>query len=564
MDVLVFPSQTVSETVKDETESEGIEEVSDLGWTFQDIYWGQCSVDVNPELDEKFMSIQQMLDRESKFPPGEGNECFIPLNIQDTIISHDRVERELKAVLSGKGSENVKDLVEYICGTPNGGSAKRARKIFAILSLMDKQNLICDFYNERIYDGDLPLRKSGVGGKLKLIAKRRYKDFELKCCSGWSAPDKDIFFSYQWRMLSPFFGTRDGNPPFYNLESGVILPWTACSLLEDTIGGNSDVSRISIHDAHHGFGKNHNESFALKVLHSKNRRVFQTEFEALKKVETHDHLVPVLAAFTHQEKYYMIFPWAENGNLSKLINKTEVRNEAGMTYWVVSQCYGLATAIKHIHNISIPIKSQPHENEPKNTHGRTQAKVFGRHGDIKPSNVLLFQDDNLLNGRLKICDFGLTIFHSEKSKSMDHALGGNPLSYSPPEMDGISRKFDIWCLGCLYLELLTWLILGPQGVENFNQSRFDEHGSDTNWSTDQFFKTMKGESGGSYAVIKKSVTEHILRLESHQESIGYVKEFLKLIRNQMLVINHERRIDSDNLELKLRNILESYALNTAG
>ncbi|KAI1090900.1 hypothetical protein F5B19DRAFT_460805 [Rostrohypoxylon terebratum] len=147
MDVSASSSQIVSVTVEDEIEFERSETVKDLGWAFQDSYWG---VDVVSELNEINMSIQQMIDRESKFPPGEGSGCFIPLKIQDTIINHDRVERELKAVFSGNGSENVKSLVEYICGTPNGGSAKRARKIFAILFLMDKQNLICGFCNEGI------------------------------------------------------------------------------------------------------------------------------------------------------------------------------------------------------------------------------------------------------------------------------------------------------------------------------------------------------------------------------------------------------------------------------
>jgi serine/threonine protein kinase len=67
------------------------------------------------------------------------------------------------------------------------------------------------------------------------------------------------------------------------------------------------------------------------------------------------------------------------------------------------------------------------------------------HGDIKPSNILI------KNNRVKICDFGLSIFRDEK--------GGNAgtLKYCAPELlsgGNINTKTDIYSLGITIKEIL--------------------------------------------------------------------------------------------------------------
>jgi len=47
--------------------------------------------------------------------------------------------------------------------------------------------------------------------------------------------------------------------------------------------------------------------------------------------------------------------------------------------------------------------------------------------------------------------------------------------YRPTECDieggTVSRDFDIWALGCLFLELIPWFLGRPQYVEQFDQAR---------------------------------------------------------------------------------------------
>ncbi|KAF1332770.1 Nek protein kinase, partial [Globisporangium splendens] len=74
------------------------------------------------------------------------------------------------------------------------------------------------------------------------------------------------------------------------------------------------------------------------------------------------------------------------------------------------------------------------------------------HRDLKAKNVFLFQD-----GRAVIGDFG-----TSKSLSSASALGstlvGSPLNMSPEVLEDEPHSFatDIWSLGCILYELLTW------------------------------------------------------------------------------------------------------------
>jgi serine/threonine protein kinase len=109
----------------------------------------------------------------------------------------------------------------------------------------------------------------------------------------------------------------------------------------------------------------------------------------------------------------------------------------------------------------------------------TSDKKFGRHGDIKAENILWFKsrpDDPHDRGILVLSDLGLTAINSDKSRSMQPNTGLKMTpAYRPPECDirggTISRAFDIWTLGCLYLELVCWLLRGKKGKDDFDEVR---------------------------------------------------------------------------------------------
>jgi len=186
----------------------------------------------------------------------------------------------------------------------------------------------------------------------------------------------------------------------------------------------------------------------------------------------------------------MVFPWA-NGNLRDLWEslKSPERTQ-DLACWMLFQYHGISDGLREIHG------NKELNPEDKNT---------GRHGDIKAENILWIENHKNCKNHLLICDFGLSRFHNFKSQSEDKVSGCSP-SYRPPECDlyrlKISVKYDIWTLGCLLLDFLTWYLLGWEAVETtFADARMIDEGwtpgppktrperTDSKWLyEDKFFK----------------------------------------------------------------------------
>lgn len=102
--------------------------------------------------------------------------------------------------------------------------------------------------------------------------------------------------------------------------------------------------------------------------------------------------------------------------------------------------------------------------------------LFGRHGDIKPANILWFLDDpggKDGKGVLKIADFSIAEFTTQNAVSRKHVA--NSRFYHPPETGFsdpvISPSYDMWSLGCVYLEFIAWYFGGWIAVEDFLDKR---------------------------------------------------------------------------------------------
>ena len=117
---------------------------------------------------------------------------------------------------------------------------------------------------------------------------------------------------------------------------------------------------------------------------------------------------------------------------------------------------------------------------------RHSGRHYGRHGDLKPANILWFRRPyaNATNeasctfGQFVISDFGLARFHAEGSRdNVDVGSVAMTETYRPPEYDvrpKIAPNADIWALGCIFLELGCWYLCGWTGVDSFATRRSEE------------------------------------------------------------------------------------------
>jgi serine/threonine protein kinase len=165
------------------------------------------------------------------------------------------------------------------------------------------------------------------------------------------------------------------------------------------------------------------------------------------------------------------------------------------------------------------------------TEEERHTKKYGRHGDINPNNILWFDgepgDNENLTGTLKLADFGQAELNTLLSRTWTGTVA-NTLTYRPPECDmegkDIRQSFDIWCLGCVLLEFVAWILGGGQLVTKFGQSRCAPDFFRADEKADTFFQfSVNLSTQVTEVVVKESVT-------NVSESMKLLNEFAKKLR----------------------------------
>lgn len=196
---------------------------------------------------------------------------------------------------------------------------------------------------------------------------------------------------------------------------------------------------------------------------------WEKEVKALRMMNelNEEHIVRFVTAFRrrkeHGEEHYLIFEWADRGNLRSLWKGTPRPVLSGtLVKDAVTQIAGLASALDAAHNLG------------------TGASY--RHGDLKPENILLFSGGGCI-GKFKIGDWGEAKEHeqvTEMRPSNTTAKYGTR-RYEAPEVETgvrakflgqstrrISRLYDIWAMGCITLEFIIWLMYGLDGLNSLS------------------------------------------------------------------------------------------------
>ncbi|KAI0427516.1 kinase-like domain-containing protein [Xylaria sp. FL1042] len=543
---------------------------------------GLESVDQIPDISPQ---TDLAMDLELAMLPALPNDAqtYLPLGQVEAICRRDTVRRELIRTF-GENSPDLDRYTDYVCGSQDDSSQDEntSRKIFANLVLIGQLRKIHDFVEAGIKDKHLPFRKAlrETGESFTLVKRATLskKISPVFCFDNWNPVEKRKFYDNQWRLLSPYFDrATDGSVGLYELDEQSIMPWIGIGeerrgtfVPSENHGGYAKVTQVAIHPDHHAFEA---KKFAIKELFEDDDIPFTNEFRNLKRVQTREHLLPVYAAYRRGPHYSFIFPWADGGSLNDLWAReplslkqkvfvdpheaTDAHRARKVITWVARQLAGLTGkfGLGFLHDTQFLEPLQPTLAVPESE------KRYGIHGDIKPHNILYFEldhngDENGL-GLFKISDFGLTGFHSAITRSRQPPTGPHSPTYRAPEYGMstayLSRKYDIWGLGCVLLQFLTWLISGSQGLRQFDQDRFEElDENNLNFKEDKFFKSIQNEDAGH----KSSVQTQIKRLQEEITQGNYLYDCLELIKTRMLQIDVTERADCKEVHESLAGYYE--------
>ncbi|KAI9150887.1 Serine/threonine-protein kinase Nek1 [Paramyrothecium foliicola] len=387
---------------------------------------------------------------------------FVPRNVIDEMITSTNVQESLSLTLDD-GDGQSKSIIDFI--------TSKARIFFAVMvTIMRPKELaiaVKTLYDSRLTDEFLPITQKLVDESCNSNQERQCTDHgrELDALhkEPWDLCTLSNFYDRQWEFLAPIF-ERSGQ--VCHLKPMAILPFDY--LGNDRKSGSfSNVYEVRIHPAHQRFNnKNLGKSprMALKEFRmpppgSPDEQVFLEAFTAEQELMTHtgasdhDFLVRPVAAIHRGESRYLLLPWADGGDLTSFWKAMDGiwPRKPSFILKILEQFQGLSNAILHLHEMGY------------------------RHGDVKPNNILWFKDETGV-GTLKLGDLGLARHHARPTRSRLNptktTLG--TLFYEAPEIEldhnaPRSRLYDIWSLGCVFVEFAIWLVFGLDGLRDFYQ-----------------------------------------------------------------------------------------------
>ncbi|KAF2185421.1 kinase-like protein [Zopfia rhizophila CBS 207.26] len=503
-------------------------------------------------------------------PPGSMN-FIVPDCDQKEIIAETSVKKELEFVKGKYTQDQIDQCAREVCGK------QPARQLYATLAYMRQAPRIFDFLADGVRDKDLPLKRDLTGQRDQFILRRNTGE-TVPTLESWEPILREKFYSIQRMMASPFFKKGE----HYDFDSHEVLPFIDFdhdAVLPITGGGYSEILIRCIHPSHHDFWDSSKLTkprlVAIKRLISDDEKEFRKEESILKtissKKDPHPHLIQLFATFRilqPEQKWHLIFPYADSNLRNYWRDRPEPNFDKLTVLWSLRQMCGIAQGLNTIHNFSvtIPLDVEGAGNVRKTDDGTMSVKegeqYFGRHGDIKPENILWFccdpdYDDN--NGVLKIADFGLGRFHGRDSRSRVNpkSISFSP-TYEPPEVKlgrPVSRAYDIWSLACLYLEYVTWLLMGNEAIFNFSRHRLSESRTIPSFSDDSFYTTsVAGDT--DEAEIREGVNTWVDQLRQENRCSAFIHALLDLVTESMLRVSSADRINATQLAHELKTMSE--------
>ncbi|KAI0378685.1 hypothetical protein F5Y04DRAFT_261356 [Hypomontagnella monticulosa] len=530
--------------------------------------------------------VEDQLDKSYVVSALDKTKLYIPRDRLDSILTPETV-RAIVELPEFAGYPDKDALTNQICFGSDGSGPHL--KLLAVLIASQNLKYLPSFMKDRVDDRCLPMitNSSNAGGTT--LSCKHHGTHNSVRDNVQRNKDRLDFARLSYSLAAPRIKPAKEKHLHYLLHPGDIFPMRESTLQwKETIGNNtapstgpvipamggfSEVYQVEIDKSHYSFGdigmRKEGGVFALKRLNSHDRETFNLEISSLLfsmdnsfRNNVDDHVIQLLATFEVENSsmngstYYLLFDWAE-GSLSDFWRRNQhlVRNREHCK-WMSNEFYSLCLALECVHNERQATLNLVSQNTLENNIAGQEVNVenlYGRHGDIKPENFLWFRQKDQ-SSLLVLSDFGFGRLHTQLSRSNQNPRD-IPMTetYRAPEFDLpqgmglISRAADIFSLGCVFLEYVSWFLLGFDSIEViFPSLRCEKDIYDFNSET--FFNVRHDENSGMpRPFLKESVKNWIAQLQKHEDCSWYLFQFLEIIRDKMLAPNRKDRVPLGDL-----------------
>ncbi|KAF2474443.1 kinase-like protein [Lindgomyces ingoldianus] len=368
---------------------------------------------------------------------------------------------------------------------------------------------------------------------------------------------------------------------FTHYEANVILPFIEEKEIGKKIdasgqwtseGANGKVFKFKIYTEYQNF------PHAAKVEWFARKKIETPEFKAyLEKANlrfAHDfknkHIVKLIKAYWHGDSLNLIMPLAVT-NLDHLLRDSVLdygKKRGGplesCNAW--EQLLGVSMALRQISGL---------DNEKAAAAPDSIPERLCIHFDLKPDNILIDCEKTWV-----ITDFGQAAIAYSNGRTPRVANHFGTDAYAPPEIENVNmaygRKYDIWSLGCIILEVTAFVVLGYAGLKGSRdpETRFeglDEvRGAKPAWQKRKDERFFYRETPLGDYVVKKEVRAFMENLEntvatrdhSGEKSKAFIRRILHLIE-RMLKPKVEERIDIAEVVRMLSDAIKQASPGTA-
>ncbi|RDW91279.1 hypothetical protein BP5796_02444 [Coleophoma crateriformis] len=350
--------------------------------------------------------------------------------------------------------------------------------VFSILLVLDSCKYLDHFLKQGIHDGRLPISMDELRKLLsnnEELATAFYEKQRSFCPAALELEMDRTYTEYVVPIHKRQTITcKGGTADLYQIE-----------VLEEFVGPRlREVVKDSRYDnSKDGLGFRY--QFALKSFNETEYEQYIVETDAFRGLREQDKMVRSLGNYSHQN-----FPSSHNEETRTTYNivlefgdldlddyfsvrQPPVFDTEVKAFWV--DLFGVGWALRGLHNLKTgndALVQEYHGLVSQYTAVANLANSNSWHADIKPDNILS------IHGKFKLADPGFAHFVVKDSNNEvpKAVIRGGTETYGAPEhhssgSEPVYQSIDLWSFGCVLSMAATWVVLGYQGVCQFDHLR---------------------------------------------------------------------------------------------